>query len=245
MSKSLRLAVLMVLIPYFCFSQVQDSLVVKPKVKDFVIPVIFLSYGAISLMGDNAIRNLDYTTNNELREDHPNFALRLDNYLRYAPAVGVYALDLIGVKAKHNLVDRTAILAMSYVLVTGSVGATKIIVNRERPSGANRRSFPSGHTAMAFMTAEFLHQEYKDKSILYSIVGYSIATGTGIFRLYNNAHWVSDVVTGAGFGILSTKLSYWIYPYLKQKVFRGKAPEMVFAPSYQQGSVGFNLVKRF
>ena len=53
-----------------------------------------------------------------------------------------------------------------------------------RPDGSDYFSFPSGHTATAFMGAEMLYQEYKDVSIWYGISGYIIATGTGAFRVY-------------------------------------------------------------
>lgn len=232
----------------FGSSFAQDSLSVnaeKPKVTAFIAPAVFIGYGIVSLTGDNVIRRLDYTTNNELREDHPSFALKVDNFTRYAPAVAVYALDLAGIKARHNLIDRSAMLLMSAVIAQASVGTVKSLSNRTRPNGLANNSFPSGHTSFAFMTAEFLYQEYKDQSIWYGVAGYAVATGTGILRLYNNAHWVSDVVAGAGFGILSTKLSYIIYPYLKQKLFHGKTMNMVFSPGYQNGNMSLNLIKRF
>jgi membrane-associated phospholipid phosphatase len=56
------------------------------------------------------------------------------------------------------------------------------------------------------MCAEFMHQEYKDQSVWYSIAGYTAATATGVLRMYNVRHWFSDVVAGAGIGILGTKL---------------------------------------
>jgi len=217
----------------------------KPRASAYIIPGVFIGYGLISLTGDNVVRRLDYTTNAELQEDHPSFAFKLDNYLRYAPAVAVYGLDLVGVKAKHSIVDRSIMLLSSYALVTVGVGSLKGLSNRLRPNGANAHSFPSGHTSLAFMTAEFLHQEYKDRSVWYSIGGYAIATGTGILRLYNNAHWVSDVVAGAGFGILSTKVTYLVYPYIKRKLFKGKSVDMLVSPNYQNGNLGFNLIKRF
>ena len=217
----------------------------KQKTIGYIVPAVFIGYGLVSLAGDNVIRRLDYTTNNELREDHPSFAQKADNYLRYVPAVAVYGLDLAGVKAKHNLVDRSAMLLMSALIAQGSISGIKSITGRMRPNGLSNNSFPSGHTSMAFMSAEFLFQEYKDQSVWYGIGGYAIATGTGILRLYNNAHWVSDVVAGAGFGILSTKLTYLVYPYIRQKVFHGKEANLIFSPGYQNGSMNFNLIKRF
>lgn len=221
------------------------KVVLKPGLRPFIIPAVMLGYGATSFLGDNFIRRLDYSTNAELREDHPSFALSIDNQLRYVPALAVYALDLVGVKAKNNVLDRTIMLAGSYAVVSVTAGTLKGLSNRVRPNGSNNHSFPSGHTSLVFMTAEFLHQEYKDQSIWYSIGGYAIATSTGILRLYNNAHWVSDVVAGAGLGILSTKVTYLLYPYIKRKLLHGKSANVMMSPGYQNGNMSFNLIKRF
>ena len=99
---------------------------------------------------------------------------------------------------------------MSNILLTTTVFSVKKLTRQLRPDGSGYTSFPSGHTAEAFASAEFMRQEYKDVSPWYGIAGYAVATTTGILRLYNNKHWVRDVVAGAGFGILSTKLAYWI-----------------------------------
>ena len=240
-------------VPAFAQTQPTDSLAIvkavekmkMPRASGLIIPGMLISYGAISLLGHTEVRSLDYTTQAELQEDHPTFAFKIDNYTRYVPAIAVYGLDLVGVRAKNNVKDRTGMLLLSFGLVTSSVGVTKILTHRLRPNGADRRSFPSGHTSLAFMTAEFLNQEYKDQSVWYSIGGYAMATGTGILRLYNNAHWFSDVVAGAGFGMLSTKVSYWIYPSLKRKFFKNKPGAMQFSPSYQEGKAGFNFNYQF
>lgn len=227
------------------FDSITNDSQYKVTTSSFIVPTILIGYGAVSFAGDNFIRRLDYTTNAELKEDHPSFSLRLDDQLRYVPAIAVYALDLLGVKARNNLVDRTIMLISSYAIVSITSSTIKGLSNRQRPNGSNYHSFPSGHTSLAFMTAEFLHQEYKHHSIWYSIGGYAIATGTGILRLYNNAHWVSDVVAGAGFGILSTKLTYLVYPYIKKKLFHDKSASMIISPGYQNGSMTFNLIKMF
>ena len=58
------------------------------------------------------------------------------------------------------------------------------------------------------MAATMLHKEYGPRSPWYSIAGYSMATVTGVSRMLNNKHWFSDVLVGAGIGILSVELGY-------------------------------------
>lgn len=214
------------------------------KLTSFIVPAVFIGYGAVSLMGDNAIRDIDYNTSDELQEDHPSFLFQADNYLRYAPIIAIYGLDLIGINAKNKVLDRTVLLLGSFALVSTTTSILKGVSNRTRPDGSNDHSFPSGHTSLVFMTAELLHQEYKDQSIWYSIGGYAIATTTGILRLYNDQHWVSDIVAGAGFGILSTKLIYLVYPHAK-KIFAGRKSEsIIFSPGYQKNAISISIIKK-
>ena len=127
--------------------------------------------------------------------------------------------------------------------MSGATIGIKSWAKVERPDGTSNNSFPSGHTATAFSGAEFLWQEYKDVNIWYGISGYIVATGTGFFRIYNSRHWLSDVVMGAGIGILSTKVAYWIYPYVQSKLFRSsKNTTAAIAPFYNGKQLGFGLI---
>lgn len=105
--------------------------------------------------------------------------------------------------------------------MSSTVLSLKNLTNVRRPDGSSTNSFPSGHTATAFMGAEFFYQEYKHKSPIYGITGYFIATSTGLFRVYNDRHWITDIAAGAGIGIISTKIAYLISPYTK-KIFETK-----------------------
>ena len=210
------------------------------QLKSFIVPGILISYGLISL-GNNPIRTLDYSTRAELQEDHPRFAVHVDNYIQYAPGVAYYALNLMGVKGKHSLSDGTALFILSEAIMTGSISVVKRMADRDRPDGSNNYSFPSGHTANAFAAAEFLNQEYRDVSPWIGYAGYTVATATGALRMYNNKHWLSDVVTGAGFGIASTKLAYLIYPHLKKLVLGSQTLKYSMVPMYQQKVVGLSF----
>ncbi|KYG67909.1 hypothetical protein AZI87_01130 [Bdellovibrio bacteriovorus] len=77
---------------------------------------------------------------------------------------------------------------------------TAFVVNRERPSGRDRLSFPSGHSSSAFATATSLAYAYGYKA---GIPAYLAATFIGVSRVNENIHWASDVVAGAALGI------YW------------------------------------
>jgi hypothetical protein len=89
------------------------------------------------------------------------------------------------------------------------VNSIKYTTKEIRPDGSTANSWPSGHTATAFAGATILHKEYGTTiSPWYSVMGYGVATATGVMRVLNNRHWISDVLSGAGIGILSTELGY-------------------------------------
>ncbi|MDD4646359.1 MAG: phosphatase PAP2 family protein, partial [Bacteroidales bacterium] len=163
----------------------------------------------------------------------------IDNFTTVVPAGMVYGLNLVGIKGKHDFLDRSIILATSMLVMGGSVQAVKYLSHEERPDGAGFHSFPSGHTATSFACAEFLYQEYKDVSVWYGVAGYTIAAGTGFLRMYNNRHWFSDVVAGAGFGIISTKVAYWVFPKIKRRFFKDMQISVSLVPcfNYHDGPV--------
>jgi membrane-associated phospholipid phosphatase len=136
-------------------------------------------------------------------------------------------------------------LLIAISLTSTAVTFSKDHIHRERPDGSGFRSFPSSHTAMAFMSAEFMHQEYKDQSVWFSIAGYAMATTTGVLRLYHHVHWLSDIVMGGGYGILSTKIAYLIYPYLKNIFVKKNNSKLSFMPILQNEYQGISLNFKF
>lgn len=63
-------------------------------------------------------------------------------------------------------------------------------------------SFPSGHTAGAFVMATLLAHFYP----VVSFLSYFTASIIGFSRIYNGVHYPSDVMAGSLLGLLSAKL---------------------------------------
>ncbi|RWW92356.1 phosphatase PAP2 family protein [Flavobacterium cerinum] len=230
----------------------QDSVHnIKFNYKQLILPAALLSYGFIGLES-HPIQNINTKIRDEVKEDIDQ-KITIDDFSQYAPAASVYALNAMGIKGKNRFKDRTIIMATSYAIMASSVFALKSITKIERPDGTTNNSFPSGHTANAFAGAEFLWQEYKDTSVWYGIAGYAVAAGTGAFRIVNNRHWLTDVAAGAGIGILSTKIAYWLYPFINDTLFGNSSKDVSkerktsfsFAPTYNGSQVGGVLIIQF
>ena len=158
----------------------------------------------------------------------PGFEAKFDDYLQYAPWAAHFAMGACGVKGVSK--NRWQILtadALAAVMMAGTVKGLKICVNRTRPNG-EEESFPSGHTAKAFMGATLLAHEYGSRSIWIPIAGYTVATATGVMRVLNNRHYLSDVVVGAAVGILTAELAYWATDaiFKDRKVFKSRKGRM-------------------
>lgn len=190
----------------------------KFKPAAIILPSSLIALGAIG-MKNPWIKSIRNETCEELQESVTKEIL-IDNFTQYGPVASVYLFNALGIKGKNNLKDRTVILLSSALVMGITVTTLKNTTKVMRPDGSARTSFPSGHTAMAFMGAEFLYQEFKNRSIWYGVAGYTLASATGFCRMYNNRHWLTDVVAGAGVGILSTKIGYWVHPILQRKTPR-------------------------
>ncbi len=225
-------------------SKVIQKQQLKFNYKQQIIPVVLIGYGIIGLESGQ-IKGFNSGISTEVSE-HIDEKISIDDFSQYLPMASLYGLGALGIKSKNNTKDKTIILATSYILMGLTVNAFKQTASVERPDGTSFNSFPSGHTATAFMGAELLYQEYKDVSIWYGVSGYIVAFGTGIFRMYNNRHWLTDVAAGAGIGILCARAGYWLYPTIN-KLFATKKTnkKTVFIPFYDGKNTGFGLVSTF
>lgn len=149
----------------------------------------------------------------ERNQHFPNFRNSLDDYFQYSPIAIAYSLDAFGSKSQTDVRNRTAILIKGELCMISVTQLLKKSTSIQRPDNTSYTSFPSGHTAQAFAAATFLNEEYKYTYKWMPYVSYSIASSVGILHMANNKHYISDVLVGAGIGILSMKLSYWTHQY--------------------------------
>nr|WP_321356202.1 phosphatase PAP2 family protein [uncultured Draconibacterium sp.] len=178
----------------------------KRGFKPFIAPSILIAGGTILHFSDWKY-DID-----QWRWEHFNYTGNLDDYLRFAPIAAVYSLNAFGIEGKNNIGNQTVILGKSMILTTIFTKSLKNILDVERPTG-EPQSMPSGHTAIVFAAAQWMHREYSEISPWYSVGAYACATTVGIMRISKGSHWASDVMVGAGVGIISTELIYLTHQY--------------------------------
>jgi hypothetical protein len=216
----------------------------KKEIKKYILPTVLFSYGLVtpSIKG---LKKLDESIKQKTLQNNNRKEFRVDDYTQYSPIAAFYGLNLAGYKGKNNLRDASLTLVTSKIISTIGAQGIKHISKRLRPDSSAFNSFPSGHTTEAFANATFLYEEYKDKNIWIGIAGYAVASATAYLRIYNNRHWFSDVMAGAGLGIASTKIAYWLYPKISKKLFKNNANNTVLLPSYTNGNFSMNFVRQF
>lgn len=153
----------------------------------------------------------DTKYNNHRSMLEPVLSSNFEDYLQYAPFAAMYGLKLAGVEGRSSWTRMLTTDAIGLALNVGMVQLLKRTIDQTRPDGSDNRSFPSGHASMAFLGATLMHHEYGlTRSPWYSIGAYSTALATSMARQLHNKHWLSDVMVGAGIGIMAGELAYWI-----------------------------------
>lgn len=109
----------------------------------------------------------------------PSFRHRIDDYMQFAPAAVMVGVKAAGLPGRSSWGRMLVSDAISAALATGVVQGLKHATHVMRPDGSDRHSFPSGHTATAFLTATLLSKEYGHVSPWFTIGGYTVATATG------------------------------------------------------------------
>ena len=172
-----------------------------------IVPAVLIGYGISTINGHGLYSS--YNVRNDIHHLFgPGRHTHVDDFLQFAPYFELGGVLLAGVETRNDRLNLGLVILKSEAIMLSSVFLVKTLTHVERPDGADNLSFPSGHTAQAFLAASIVHTELRDKSPWYGIGAYTIATSVGVLRMVNDKHWQSDVLAGAGFGILSAHLAY-------------------------------------
>ena len=148
------------------------------------------------------------------------FAAILLVALGSAPVRAADRIETAGTALQFALPAAAAALTLGHHDATGalqlaiSIGVSeaatlglKYSINETRPNGGHR-SFPSGHTSLAFASAEFMRRRY---GWAWGAPAYGLAAFVGYSRVESHQHYTHDVLAGAAIGILSTH--FFTKPY--------------------------------
>lgn len=171
--------------------------------KSFIIPTSLLAAGSLGATGNFIFS--DQKIKDARDRNFHSFHTEADNYLQFAPIAAGYAFLLNN--HEHRFWIYTEKVVLTEVIVTGLTQSVKHIAKRPRPDTGEPNSFPSGHTSQAFAGATVFCDEFARHNTWLAVTAYTSASAVGVLRVLNNRHWASDVLAGAGFGILSAKLS--------------------------------------
>ncbi|MFD2719965.1 phosphatase PAP2 family protein [Hymenobacter monticola] len=213
---------------------------IQPAGRRVLVPVLLLGAGALTTHRIELIE-FDEEVREELHEHLRPVRTSIDDQLRHVPAYATVGLSLLGVKGKHSTVNQALLFALTYTINNTLTSNLKRLTHVERPQGSSFDSFPSQHTSAAFSAARFLDREYGERSVWYSVGGYAVATSVGALRVVKDNHWCSDVLAGAGVGMISTELAYWVYPHLQRLLPKGLQERAVILPYYQSGATGLSV----
>ncbi len=210
-----------------------------------IVPVALITTGVL-LSKSNFEKSLQKDVRNTVGND---FYTTMDDYTRYAPVIQLFAADILGASSKNHWFDQTKNLILSSIISNGTSTLLKKEVYKQRPGSegtysTHANSFPSGHTTTAFTTATVLFEEFIDTNVVLAYSGYAFAIATGSLRMMNNAHYLSDVLVGAGIGILATRLVYHFDHLIPWNPFK-KSDRIAFAPQFSNDGIGFYFSKVF
>ncbi len=159
---------------------------------------------------------------------------------------------LTGLFTRNEKLRRTGVLLISSAVATGFVQqVAKSATGRARPGGnlgsthfrpfggsATFRSFPSGHAVLTFTNAHVIAKQFKNPWVKTGI--YTLGLVPGITRIYEDAHWASDV-------FLSWAMSYFMVEaidiYLNRKYdkkYNNKDKKDALGLSFGAGGIGIN-----
>lgn len=162
--------------------------------------------GLVSL--DRRIRDGTRDLQSGMGDDVASFGRWFGDWQRSAPLVAAGALVVGALPDGSDAARRGASIVLGVLAGSMANEALNVAVGRGRPSEDagpwrfdpfdGHASFPSGHTAYAFAIAGAIDEATDGPAP--ALVAYTTAGLTGLSRIYDDRHWLSDVAIGAVVG---------------------------------------------
>tara|TARA_R110000850_G_scaffold109659_1_gene222746 strand:+ start:16467 stop:17330 length:864 start_codon:yes stop_codon:yes gene_type:complete len=193
-----------------------------------------------TLAGTGILYATDQQTSDYFRDQQQDVPMGVRDFgwyfgnpqVNYGMSGSIYAVGLI---FDNEWARETGVLMITSASVAGLIQqATKSLTGRARPQaglGSNHfkpfggtaayRSFPSGHTVLAVTSMYALSKQFKSPWVKGGL--YAIGMIPPVSRLWNGAHWLSDVFLST---VLSVAVVESVYAYLKKgEKYNVKGPE--------------------
>ena len=215
------------------FNRHTDSSINPIHQNNWLVPVVAVSYSGVTYL---CYRWLDARIQKFSQENKNRFQTFISNSvsdlgLGMVQTIGLGATTIVAFAAKNKKLQQTAIIWAGSLLINSIVtDQLKTSFQRYRPDSGDpyntfdwrkgpklNKSFPSAHTSNAFTTATVFATQYKTIKWV-PPVAYTLASLVGLSRIYDNAHWASDVLAGAAVGFLSAKAMNSFYKLAKRKI---------------------------
>lgn len=204
----------------------------KPHRKWWTKPAMVTGYGAASWL---CYRYFDARIQDESQEGKTSFKTSVfvgvgHLGLGKVQSISWGATALTSVLTKNRKLQQASLIWLGSLAINSTItDQLKKTFQRHRPysgdpynifdwrGGPNiNNSFPSAHTSNAFTTATVFATIYRNRKWV-PYTAYALASLVGLSRIYNNAHWASDVLAGAGVGFLSAKAMMVLYRHAARK----------------------------
>ncbi len=200
-------------IPLESAAQPTDSIAMSPQADSVSAPSVLnravaLGAGA-ALFGAGLAGRYSYSRDYRV----PHDIVRSDrgtDYLQFAPMALPWVMKIAGQPTRSGYGRMAVSQGIAGLILGGSVYTLKHWVGATRPDNSDARSFPSGHSAWAFMGATVVAHELGWRSPWYTVGAYAFATGIAVERVVDRHHFPTDVIAGAGIGIMATEIGYYL-----------------------------------
>ena len=153
---------------------------------------------------------------------------------------GLYGYGIVFHNQEVRKIGLQTIEAVGYAGLITSV--LKAVVGRSRPYTSEGKSmfrplnvhaattsFPSGHSTVAFAVSTVLANN--THSTFLKVLCYTAASFVAYSRIYHNAHWFSDVLTGGAIG-------YFVGDFVSNNNQHNLTNNSKFSFYYSPGSIG-------